>query len=814
LHTTLPEAAELDNRANDTAHATAPGPASPETHKGGAGEVSRGPWHRLHLGALVAHLFLSLFFTWPLALNFLPGAGTTVPGYLLVDRDQNLWNLWWVRQSVLGWHNPFVTDMIWYPTPVSLYYHTLNVFNGLLAIPLLQIFSLTTVYNIVVLFSFVLGGYGAFLLVRYVCGNRWAALTGSVVFAYSAYHIATMRGLLQLISLEWVPFFLLLLLLAVNRPAWRSASAIPGWLFRWALPAGFALLLVSLVDWYYTMYALILAGFLGLYALFQGLRSWRIQAQNRDVWRVGGEPLVRLALCIGVYALLVSPILVPMLAELRGTNYMQPAADSALRYSADLLKFFQTPRFQQLWSSNFRNWLKWPFADNAYEVYCSYAALFLAGVGLFAVKHARPAARVTGIGPSPIVHRPSSVSNPETNGLRPGKWFWASCVVVFFLLALGPVLQVDGHQVRTLGSTGLVVPMPYGLAEHVPLLNISRSPDRFDMPLTLCLGILAGYGVNVLMNTWLQGLSFDRRGLLIAGAALALVTIELAPMPFPQLPAGIPRWYDSLSQEQGDFSILELPPQDDFWHGAFRMYFQTAHGKHIFGGYLSREFSHPFLLSTTGYQELSYADGHGDMFQAGPDQWLSAMAMYKTRYVVLQKVRYPGSPAQLPDITSSRDAVKKVLGGGVAPVPVYADSELEVYRVAQPASRVPFASVGDGWEPRERNPQGESYRWMHASGTLRIDSPAPMTANLVFNAESLGSPRRIRIWYGDHIAYEGTIPAARQSFHIGPLELSAGVSSLRIDSLDGTTSPAKLGLGNDPRELSIVLLDVSLEPAK
>ena len=110
--------------------------------------------------------------------------------------------------------NPFVTDMFLYQTGVSLYYHTLNIFNGLLAVPLLSVFPLTTVYNIIVLFSFVVAGYGAFLLVHYVCGNRWAALVGSVVFAYSAYHIATMRGLLQLVSLEWLPFFVLFLLQA------------------------------------------------------------------------------------------------------------------------------------------------------------------------------------------------------------------------------------------------------------------------------------------------------------------------------------------------------------------------------------------------------------------------------------------------------------------------------------------------------------------------------------------------------------------------------------------------------------------------
>src|SRR5947207_2629608 len=93
-------------------------------------------WERLRLGALLAHVFLSVLFTWPLVLNFIPGAAAKIPGFMVVDGDQNLWNLWWVRRAVLSGHNPFVTDMIWYPTPVSLYYHTLNAFNGLLAIPL------------------------------------------------------------------------------------------------------------------------------------------------------------------------------------------------------------------------------------------------------------------------------------------------------------------------------------------------------------------------------------------------------------------------------------------------------------------------------------------------------------------------------------------------------------------------------------------------------------------------------------------------------------------------------------------------------
>ncbi len=764
-------------------------------------EARPGVWRRWHLGALLAHLGLSVYFTWPLALNFLPGAGTQVPGVMIEDRDQNLWNLWWVRDALSRGHNPFIADKIWYPTPVSLYYHTLNIFNGLLAAPLLSVFSLTTVYNVIVLFSFVMGGYGAFLLVRYLCGNRWAALIGSVVFVYSAYHVATMRSLLQLISLEWVPFYVLFLLQAVYQPHWHGRDDVARWLLRRALPAGLFLFLVALVDWYYTMYALLLTGFLAIYILARHLWQRARHAGHSSWWTGVGERWARIVVCLGVFLLLVAPILVPTIQELRATHYMQPAADSALSNSADLLAFFQPVRGQQIWGRFFTNRREWPFGSNRYEVYLTYTALFLAAVGLFATKAARPR-----------LAEKSREEEPDALKSRslPGKWFWATCVVVFFLLALGPVLQINGQQIKWLFSPNIRLFMPYNLVEHIPVLNISRSPDRFDMPLTLCLGVLAGYGTNVLMSAWWPRLRFNTRGALLSLGAVALIVVELTPAPYPQRPADIPAWYYQLGKEPGDFSILELPPQDDYWHGAFRMYFQTAHGKPIFGGYISREFPHPFLQSTPGYQELIYIDGAGDMFADGPDQWYSAFAQYKTRYIVLQKERLPGADNSPPEVAKSRDALKHILGE--AAQPVHSDSQLEVYQVPLPPQQVPYLSVGDGWEPREKGPNG-TFRWMGTTATLRVDSPRSEAVTLRFRAAGLGEPQPLQIFQGKSKVFDGQV-GALQEFSVGPLSLPAGASTLTFISPSGTTSPAQLGMGDDPRQLSFAILDARLEPAR
>ncbi len=638
----------------------------PATRTGGLSAWFTRQWHRLHLGALLAHVGLSAVFTWPLALNFLPGSTNLVPGTLIVDRDQNLWNLWWVGQAVGSAHNPFVTDYIWYPTPVSLYYHTLNLFNGLLALPFLGLFSLTTIYNLIVLFSFVMAGYGAFLLVHYICGNRWAALVGSVVFAYSAYHIATMRGLLQLISLEWMPFFVLFLLMAVYAPPWRSRRDVLIWVLRRALPAAFFLFLIVLVDWYYTLYALMLVGLLGVYIAIRHLWGRTTAGleypAERSLRRGIAEPWARIGACVAIFLVLASPILVPTLRELRTSTYILPASNAALSNSADLLAFFQPPRDHKLWGRLFTNRQEWPFGSNRYEVYFTYTALLLGGTALFATRRLRPH----------LYEEPDTPAG-EPQGNLPGKWFWAACVTIFFLLALGPVLQVNGQQVGWL-------PMPYRLLEQLPVFNISRSPDRFDMPLTLCLGVLAGYGTNVIGGR-LRSSRLTSKGSLVALSAVALIGVELAPMPYVQQAAVIPRWYYELGKVAGDFSILDLPPQDDYWHGAFRMYNQTAHHKRIFGGYISREYPHPFLTSTPGYQELTYVDGEGDMFNAGAPEWYSAFALYDTRYIVLQKIRLPERSEEPVDVSPSREALEMVLGGAH---PIYEDEQLEAYRVPVP----------------------------------------------------------------------------------------------------------------------------------
>jgi hypothetical protein len=296
------------------------------------------------------------------------------------------------------------------------------------------------------------------------------------------------------------------------------------------------------------------------------------------------------------------------------------------------------------------------------------------------------------------------------------------------------------------------------------------------------------------------------RGPVVAFTALTLIALELAPFPYPQLSAEVPRWYQSVAAEPGEFTIFELPPQDEYWHGAFRMYFATAHGRPIFGGYISREFPHPFVESTPGYMELASTVQEGDMLATDRGEWLSALSLYKTRYVVLQKDRLPDISESPPDVEPWRSSVTRVLGDDA---PVHEDEQLAAYRVPEPVQQLPFLSIGEGWEPREVGPNG-AFRWMRETATLWLDAPSRLDSTLRFSATTIGDPRQLVIRHGDLVVFDEAVGPLRQ--YAVRLGLPVGKSELKLISPQGTVSPRDLGLGDDPRMLGFALLDVRLDP--
>ena len=354
-------------------------------------QSARRPHLALHLAALLGYLLATFIFTWPLALNFT----TAIPGDSF-DGWQNYWNLWWLKDALVARQvNPLFTDILYHPTGVGLYFHTLNPFNGLATMPVQLAFGLIPAYNVVVLFSWTLAGYGMFLLTRWLIGveghghsftpGGWRAFVADfvppflagLVFTLSPFHMAHLLGHMQVMSLQWIPFYVLFL----ARSLLNSRRGQP-WL-RSALLAGLFLVLTGLCDWYFVLYLLLFTGLAVGMNWLVGLREapptgtlgQRAAFEGQALWISLRPPLV-----IGaIFALVLSPWLVPMLGEATQFRFMvRPTADLYV-LSAILMDFLIPNRMHSLFRPDSFAWIGNQIAPvSERTIGIGYVALLLA----------------------------------------------------------------------------------------------------------------------------------------------------------------------------------------------------------------------------------------------------------------------------------------------------------------------------------------------------------------------------------------------------------------------------------------------------
>jgi hypothetical protein len=152
--------------------------------------------------------------------------------------------------------------------------------------------------------------------------------------------------------------------------------------------------------------------------------------------------------------------------------------------------------------------------------------------------------------------------------------------LTFGLLALGPFIHVAG--------VNTYVPGPWAVLRYVPLVGFVHTPARFAILFTLCFAILVADALRDLSRR-----QPHRRRLLLAVAGIALA-VELLPAPMPVYSAEIPPLYRHVAAAPQSTVLLEIPygARDgvsnigDF--SARTEFNQTAHGRTIMGGFLSR----------------------------------------------------------------------------------------------------------------------------------------------------------------------------------------------------------------------------------
>ncbi len=567
----------------------------------------RGPCLEKALVVIGIYLLLALVLTAPLAWHFtthLPGDGG--------DDPPLAWNLWWVKHALIDLGvNPFDCRYLFYPIGINLAFYTLTVLNGALSIPLQSVFGLVASSNLILWSSFVLGGYGTYLLVLHLLegwkgGRRgkpasqlpgfqasyFAAFVAGLVYASSSSKLFyAALGQFNIASSQWIPFYVLFLFKMGRKPT----------CWRYPLLAALFLLFQAWAEMTYASFLII---FTALYFLCDLLRI-RCLAQQRT-FAVCQAPLRvtgALALLGLVFILGLSPILCMMLPDLlvEGDFFVQGTGFAEV-FSADPLGLFIPTRLHPLFGSLVASF-NFP-ADKGQHLFIGYVVLFLA---LYAL-----------------------VRRPEAR-------FWGLSAFVFLVLCLGPVLSLNGH------STAL--PLPFLLLQRLPFFKGNRYPGRFGVMVVLSLAVLVGFALERLLKR-MQG----RRSFFVAVCCSLLILFEHLSIPLPLSDMQVPAVYHRIAAEKGDFTVLDIPLA---WRNGFRItgtldpiimfeqFYQTIHQKRILAGNTSRnpEFKFQYFTALPVINHvIALETGHRlEADDVERDQALAAdvLRFFDIRYVIV-----------------------------------------------------------------------------------------------------------------------------------------------------------------------------------
>ncbi len=374
-------------------------------------------------------LLAAIAFTWPMTAHFTTHLGGD-PG----DPFQTLWSMRWMHDALTSFRNPFFTDRVFHPHGSTLIFQTFDIPTAILLVPLWWVLPPVAVYNAGVLFGFWLTAYGMYRLARELTGDRLVALAAGVLFTATPYHLAHVQGHQHLVSMGWLPLYLVHLHRMLTGSA-RLRDAVLGGLF---------LGLASLASWYHLLYGIVLTPVLFVWAALTHRQAF-----------VSRKFLREALLLAASYLVVAGPLLVAILY----TRAVEPieGAHDPVRFSGDLEAFF-FPNLAQGWG----HWwgghaFKW--TGNAAEtaLYAGYALLAAAIAGLIA------------------------------GGSLARAWFAAALLGA--LLSLGPYLHVGGrvlHDVR----------MPYyWLEKLLPMLSFMGVPVRLGYVMYLGLILCAALGL-------------------------------------------------------------------------------------------------------------------------------------------------------------------------------------------------------------------------------------------------------------------------------------------------------------------------------
>ena len=598
---------------------------------GGENRVFRLATHLIVLAALV---MLSAILTYPLVEGL--GSkilGAPAPG----DNFEYLYKVWWFKHALFDLHvSPFFNANMFYPYGYNVALSETTISNTIPALPLTLFFGEITAFNLIMLFSFLLSGFGMYLLVLYLSGSRIAGLLSGIAFAFCPYRMAHLgAGHLPLMGTQWLPLLFLYLDRMIVQQ--RDSDAFMAALFY---------SLGALSAWYYA-YMFALAG--ALYVLLRG-RPWQSYLWQRRFARL---VLIFVVMC----SVLVGPFVLPVTRVWKEGDRPQ-----SLRYvdqfSASPLDFFYPNVMQPLWGTRLLE--QYPQNINENILYVGLVPLALA---IIALRRQRSPAR-TAFAWLSLIFSVLALGTTLHWGNMPvyiavpgwlERVFTAGMNCLTKRLALYPL---SSYSLRTEGAVYLPLPTLL-LYLYLPFFNAMRVWARFGLMSIFGVSVLAGYGLQQLLrgHGW-QGFAARSRlcSLFVTTMVLSLVILEFASFPYAlgacRVQARpIDNW---LANQDGDFAIMEFPIAKAMT--GWLLYAMRTHGKKICFGY-GTFFPHAF-------------NEQREVLESFPSETsIALLKQWGVRYVLVGSRSYGEAWQQLEQDLVTASGVRHVLT--VDDLPIY-----------------------------------------------------------------------------------------------------------------------------------------------
>ncbi len=524
----------------------------------------------IHLAVYGFYLLIAVLITYPLIAQF----SSAFAGFVYGDAYEMAHHIWWFKHALQTGQPLFYQTMLAYPNGiegVTLWADPLQFFPAWL---FAFVMPLASAANLAILLTLALNGWAMFFLTRYMVGEMRArqvvplqntldagaqhaaplqgnpsgraglrpaptsatiapALIAGLVFML----FPTMQGHLGAghagLLVQWTVPLLVYALLRLREP--RRSPERTGWR-RIALAAAFFFLSA-------TGHTLEL-----IYVLMPLTLVYGLMLMVRREW----VALRRTVIAVLVGGAILAVFLIPVFRATFGTSaYTEEGG--VVRYSADLLAVvtpsFRNPLFAGL------DYSRQVLGVNLDEgtAYIGVIAALLSLIAVWKVRAARG---------------------------------WLALALIAWALALGPLLKLlDQPLSFTLDGYSSYVTLPFALIANLPLIELARTPGRFDFALALAVAALAGLGAAYLWDRirWQAAIKWAGAALLMVGIAAEYQVFA----PLPLSPAAIPQPIRDLAGRNDLRAVFDIP-WDNLVAAKDGLYLQTAHDHPLIAGHVTR----------------------------------------------------------------------------------------------------------------------------------------------------------------------------------------------------------------------------------